>query len=90
MQVNGKEFQEIAIPTSNTNILLIKARLGLLACGYIKIEIANKVGDVCAIVTGVKTNEDMLLAKVVALSEEAAKLGIEKDMTGKEALLLMS
>ena len=90
MQINGKEFQPIAIPTSTTSILLIKAAKGLLACGYIKIEIANKVGDVCAIVTGVKTNEDMLLAKVVAVSEEAAKLGVKKDMMGKEALLLMS
>jgi uncharacterized protein YunC (DUF1805 family) len=90
MQIKGKEFQTFAIPTSNTHILLIKARLGMLACGYIKIEIANKVGDVCAIVTGVKTNEDMLSAKVVAVSEEAAKLGIKTDMLGEEALLLMS
>lgn len=90
MQIKGKEFQAIAIPTSNTNILLVKARLGLLACGYIKIEIANKVGDVCAIVSGVKNNEDMLLAKVVAVSEEAEKLGVRKEMSGEEALLLMS
>jgi uncharacterized protein YunC (DUF1805 family) len=90
MQIKGNEFEAIAIPTSNTNILLIKARLGLLACGYIKMEIANKVGDVCAIVTGVKTNEDMLSAKVVAVSEEAAKLGVKENMTGQEALLLMS
>jgi uncharacterized protein YunC (DUF1805 family) len=90
MHIKGKEFQAFAIPTSNTNILLIKAKLGLLACGYIKIEIANKVGDVCAIVTGVKSNEDMLLAKVVAVSEEAVKLGVKENMTGQEALLLMS
>jgi uncharacterized protein YunC (DUF1805 family) len=90
MQIKGKEFQAFAIPTSNTNILLIKARLGMLACGYIKMEIANKIGDVCAIVTGVKTNEDMLLAKVVAVSEEAVKLGVKENMTGQEALLLMS
>lgn len=90
MQINDKEFQAIAIPTTNTNILIIKAKKGFLACGYIKIDVADKVGDVCAIVTGVKTNEDMLSAKVVAVSEEAAKLGVKTEMTGKEALVLMS
>jgi len=45
---------------------------------------------VCAIVTGVKTPDDMLSAKVIAASNAAAKLGIKEGMTGKEALLFMS
>jgi len=52
--------------------------------------VANKVNDVCAIVTGVKTPNDMLDAKVVAVSTAAAQLGIKEGITGKEALLLMS
>ena len=51
---------------------------------------ANKVGDVCAIVTGVKTNDDMLSAKVIAVSDEAAKLGVKQGMTGMDALVLMT
>ena len=90
MNIDGKEFKAHAIATTNTNILIITSRKGFLACGYIKAEVANKVGDVCAIVTGVKTPDDMLVANVIAVSEAAAELGITEGMTGKEALLLMA
>ena len=90
MNIKGKEFKAYAIPTTNTNILIITSEKGFLGCGYIKAEVANKVGDVCAIVTGVKTCDDMLLAKVITVSDAAAKLGLKVGMTGEEALLLMS
>ena len=44
----------------------------------------------CAIVTGVKTPEDMLEAHVVDMSENAAEMGVKKGMIGTEALILMS
>ncbi len=90
MEFEGKEFTAYSIPTTNTNVLLIGAENGFLACGYFNIDVANKVKDVCAIVTGVKTPDDMLAARVVAVSNAAAELGIEEGITGKEALLLMS
>ena len=90
MNFEGNEFTAYSIPTSNTNILIIGAEKGFLGCGYLNVEIANKVNDVCAIVTGVKTPDDMLGAKVVGVSNAAAKLGVKEGMTGKEALLLMS
>lgn len=90
MNFEGKEFTAYSIPTTNTNVLIIGAEKGFLACGYINVEIANKVNDVCAIVTGVKTPNDMLEAKVIAVSNAAAKLGIKAEMKGKEALILMS
>jgi len=90
MNFEGEEFTAYSIPTNNTFVLVIGAENGFLGCGYINVEVANRVGDVCAIVTGVKTPDDMLEAKVVAVSEAAAKLGVKDGMTGKEALLLMS
>lgn len=90
MNFEGKEFTAYKIPTTNTSVLIIGAEKGTLCCGYINVEIANKVGDICAIVTGVKTPEDMLEAKVILVSNAASELGIEKGMTGKQALLLMS
>lgn len=90
MNFEGKNFTAYSIPTTTTNILIIGAEKGFLACGYLNVEIANKVDDVCAIVTGVKTPDDMLSAKVVAFSNAAAKRGIKAGITGKEALLLMS
>jgi uncharacterized protein YunC (DUF1805 family) len=88
--VLGKEAEGVKIDTGKTVALIIKAEKGFLACGYFDINVANKVGDVAAIVTGVKDFEDMLNAKLVAVSKEAKKLGITGDMTGKDALALMS
>ena len=50
-------------------------------------ETANKVGDAAVIVSGVKNFEDMLNAKVKAVSDAAATLGIDTTMTGRDALL---
>lgn len=90
MQINGKEFRTHSIPTTNTFVLIIEAEKGILSCGYLKVEVANKVGDVCAIVTGVKTTEDMVKAKIIAVSDAAIELGVKVGMTGKDGLLLMS
>lgn len=90
MKIAGNEFKPYSIPTINTSILVIAAENGFLACGYINIDVANRVGDICAIVTGVKTHEDMLEAHVVKMSEKAAELGVKKGMIGTEALLLMA
>ena len=90
MNFEGNEFTAYSIPTTNTNVLIIGAEKGFLGCGYLNVEVANKVNDVCAIVTGVKTPDDMLEAKVVAVSNAAVELGVKEGMSGKEALVLMS
>ena len=90
MKLEGKEYTACSIPTPKTVILIIGAENGFLGCGYLNVEVADRIGDVCAIVTGVKTPDDMLSAKVIAVSKAAAKLGVKVGITGKEALLLMS
>jgi uncharacterized protein YunC (DUF1805 family) len=90
IELNNKQAEGILINTGNVNAILIKAEKGCLACAYFDINIANKVGDAMAIVTGVKTFDDCLNAKVIKASDKAKELGVKEDMTGKEALLLMS
>jgi len=89
ISLEGKSFEGISIPTSKANLLMIKSSLGFLGCGYFNIEVANKLGEAVALVTGVKTFEDMLNANVFALSSEAAHLGIKPGMKGREALALL-
>ncbi len=67
-------------------LLIIKGSKGFLACGYINVETCNKTGEACAMVTGVKTHDDMLEAEVKAVSHEAEKLGVRVGMKGQEAL----
>lgn len=71
-------------------LLVLKARRGILACGYLSLATMNKLGEVGAIVTGVRTFDDMLEARVVAVSDGAALLGVRVDCTGAEALVIMN
>lgn len=88
--IDGKNFTGYRIPTPNGNIILITAQHGLLGCGYFKIGTANKLNDSLAVVSGVKTFDDMLNAKIIAVSTAAEKSGITAGMSGREALLLMA
>ena len=87
INLEGNILEGYAIPTANTSILLIKAGHGFLGCGYFSLATAEKVGDAAVIVTGVKNFEDMLAAKVKAVSPAAAALGITTEMNGRQALL---
>lgn len=90
IQIGTCLFEGYEIPTRNSIILLIKARNGFLGCGYFSRETAEKTGDAAVIVTGVKTFDEMLEAKVKAVSQAAAALGVTAEMNGKEALLKLS
>ncbi len=90
IKIGSHAFNAWTIPTKNVSMMLINAKNGTLACGYISIEAADKFGDPMAIVRGVSSYDDMLKAKVAAVSKAAAALGITTDLTGQQALLLMS
>jgi len=70
-------------------LLVIRAGCGFVMCGYLNMEIANKLGDVAVRVTGVRSFEDVLNAKAVDVSEAAKKRGILVGMLAKEALNMM-
>ena len=69
-------------------LLIQRGSRGFLACGYINVETTNKTSEACAVVRGVNDFDDMLEAAVVAVSEEAGKLGVHVGMTGSDALEL--
>jgi len=70
-------------------LLVIRAGCGFVMCGYLNMDIANKLGDVAVRVTGVKSFEDVLNAKASDVSEAAKKRGILAGITAKEALNMM-
>ena len=70
-------------------LLVIYAPKGVLGCGYLSLTAAEKFSDPLAIVTGVRTYDDMLRAEVKQVSTAAAALGVKPGMTGREALLMM-
>lgn len=90
LTISGYKFDGIKITTEHTALLMIRHPHGFLACGYVDVAVADRVGDCVAIVTGVKTFNDMLTAKVVRTSAAAAAKGIFIGITGQAALLLMA
>ncbi|MCE8422583.1 MAG: DUF1805 domain-containing protein [Candidatus Methanoperedens sp.] len=70
-------------------LLVIRARKGFVMCGYLNMDVANKLGDAAVRVTGVTSFEDVLNARIVDVSEAAKKLGITAGMQAKEALMKM-
>ncbi len=70
-------------------LLVIRAKKGFVMCGYLNMEVANRLGDAAIRVTGVRSFEDVLNAKAVDVSEAAKKLGITAGMPAKEALKKM-
>jgi len=70
-------------------LLLVVAEKGFVMCGFLNIEAAERLGVAAAIVSGVKTFEDVLNAEVKAATTKAKSLGIQPGMRGAEALTRM-
>jgi len=87
VKVDGKTCQgmHVDLPESPP-LLLIIADKGFVMCGFLNIEAAEKLGVVAAMVSGVKSFEDILNAPVRAVTSRAKSLGVEAGMKGAEAL----
>ncbi len=90
LSIDGNEFQGIKIPTEKASLLMIRSDRGFLGCGYFNIEVADKLGECVALVTGVNSFENMYDAEVFKVSKKAVEAGITKGMTGKEALNIIA
>lgn len=67
-------------------LVMIRADRGFAMCGYLNMESVNRTGEVAVRVTGVRTFDDVLNARIADISDEARKLGISEGMTAREAL----
>ncbi len=89
IQIESSLFEGYSIALPKSTLLLIRGRRGVLGCGYFRVETADRTGDALAVVTGVKSCEEMLAAEVRQVSAAAAALGVRPGISGREALLLM-
>ncbi len=76
----------IKIDLGKAPLLLIKVKKGYIMCGYLNIEAANSLGDIAGRIRGVKNFEEMLQSRVVEVTENAIKLGLNPGITGSEFL----
>ena len=86
IDVKGKRAIGIKVELGSVPFLMIVADNGILSCGFLNIEAAEKIGIAAAMVSGVETFEDILNAGIRAVTTQGRKRGIEIDMSGREAL----
>jgi len=67
-------------------LLLITAEKGFVMCGFLNVEAAEKLGVAAAVVSGVKTFDEVLNGQVRAVTSKAKSLGVEVGMKGADAL----
>jgi len=80
----------VDMPECSAPLLLVVAEKGFVMCGFLNIEAAERLSVAAAVVSGVKSFEDMLNGRVKAVSSKAKNLGVEVGMKGAEALTRMS
>lgn len=78
----------VELPESPAPFVMIIGRLGFVCCGFLSIEAAKKLNASAAVVTGVKSFDDVLNAEVKAVTSKARALGVKTGMKGKDALRL--
>jgi uncharacterized protein YunC (DUF1805 family) len=78
----------VDLPDSPPLVAIISDK-GFVMCGFLNVDAAEKLGVTAAVVTGVKTFDDVLKAEVKAVTSKAEMRGIRRGMTGLEALRLL-
>jgi len=90
VDVDGLRVMGVKVELAHAPILLLVSKKGFIGCGYFSVETANKLGDVMAVVSGVRTFEDVLNAHIISASEKAQEMGITAGMKGKDAVNLLA
>jgi len=87
VKVDGKSCLglRVDLPDSPPLLLLI-AEKGFVMCGFLNVEAAERLGVAAAMVSGVKTFDDVLNAQVKAITSKAKSFGAEVGIKGSEAL----
>lgn len=67
-------------------LLLVVAEKGFVMCGFLNVDVAEKLGVAAAVVSGVKSFEEVLNANVKATTSKAEALGVSVGMKGVDTL----
>ena len=58
-------------------LLLVKGDKGFVMCGYLSIDVAERLGAAAAVVSGVSSLNDVLNAEIRSATTKAKALGLE-------------
>ena len=76
---------KVELPNSPPLLLMVGEK-GFIMCGYLNVEVAERLQVAAAMVSGVKSFQDVLEAEIKAATSKAREMGINLGMKGREAL----
>jgi len=76
---------KVELPDSPPLLLMVGEK-GFIMCGYLNVEVAERLQVAAAMVSGVKSFQDVLEAEIKAATSKAREMGISLGMKGREAL----
>ena len=79
---------KVDLPDSPPLVAIIGER-GFVMCGFLNIEAAEKLGVRAAMVSGVRTIDEVLDAEVKAVTSKAENDGVKPGLKGREAVKLL-
>ena len=77
---------KVDLPESPAPLVMIVGTKGFVCCGFLNIDAAERLNVAAAMVSGVKSFEDILEAEVKAATTKAQAAGVKTGMKGKDAL----
>jgi uncharacterized protein YunC (DUF1805 family) len=77
---------KVELPESPAPLVMIVGTKGLICCGFINMDAAERLGVAAAMVSGVKGFDDVLKAEVKAVTTKAQAAGVKTGTIGKDAL----
>ena len=91
VEVDGKSFLGLRAEMPELPpLLLIVGEKGFVMCGYLNIDVAEKLGAAAAVVSGVSSFDDVLNAEIKAATSKAKALGLEPGKVVREVLGLLA
>jgi uncharacterized protein YunC (DUF1805 family) len=85
----GKKFVGLTFELGNMPLLILKCKKGYIACSYLDIKSAERMGDIAACVSGVKSFDELLKSKIKGMTVWAEEIGIREGMSVKKAIELL-
>ena len=79
---------EVDLPDSPP-LLMIIGRTGFVMCGFLSVDVAERLNVAAAVVSGVKNLQDALEAEIRAVTSKAQTRGVKLGMKGKDAVRLL-
>ncbi len=70
-------------------LVLIMGQTGFVMCGFLNMDVAEELNVAAATVSGVRNFDDVMEAKVRAVTSKAERKGIRAGMTGRDAIRLL-